>query len=384
MTAIEPFLEIPDSLIESGGDGLNLCYQCGTCTALCPWSLVRPFNVRGIVRSAQLGLDVEDGEDLWRCVTCGTCVANCPREVPIINVVRSMRAMTASSGGYPMTIRSMRSSQQQYGNPWQGPPEARNDWAGALELPVFDGSQEWLLYVCCTSCYDIAARGPARALASLLSAAGVSFGLAPPSAVCCGCSVRETGDAVLTESLGRRNVALFGEVGARKVLASSPHCFNAFRKDYPAWGAEVEAVHYATLLDELLVADRLRPTRPVRRKVTYHDPCYLGRHNGIYEPPRRILARLPEAQVVEMPRNRELSLCCGGGGGGMFMDRPKEERFANQRLQEALDTGADTLATACAYCHAMFRDAARVMGVEDRIAVVDLAELLAEAVGETR
>lgn len=380
MGSNSPFLEIPDALIESGGDGLDLCYQCGTCTALCPWSFVRPYNAREVIRSAQLGLDVADGEDLWRCVTCAMCVTNCPREVPLINVIRSMRALTASSGGYPLTIRSFRSSQQAYGNPWQGPPEERNLWAQGLNIPIFDGSQEWMLYICCTSSYDVAARGPARALGALLSKAGVSFGVAPTEAACCGDSVRETGDAVLTESLGRRNISLFQELGARKVVASSPHCFNAFNKDYPAWGGEIEAAHYSTLLDDLLAADRLRPTLPVRRKVTYHDPCYLGRHNGIYEPPRRILARLPEAQVVEMPRNRELSLCCGGGGCGMFMERPKTERFANLRLQEALDTGADTLATACAYCFAMFTDAIRVMGVEDRIEVKDLAELLAESV----
>ncbi|MBN1858082.1 (Fe-S)-binding protein, partial [Candidatus Bipolaricaulota bacterium] len=292
-------------------------------------------------------------------------------------------ALTASSGGYPMTIRSLRSSEQQYGNPWQGPAEERNTWAKGLGVPVFDGSQDWLLYICCTSCYDVAARGPARSLARLLLKAGVSFGVAPTEAVCCGDTVRETGDADLTESLGRRNISLFQKLGANKVIASSPHCFNAFQKDYPAWGASIEASHYSMLFDDLLSSDRLRPTRSVRRKITYHDPCYLGRHNGIYEPPRRILARLPDAQVVEMARNRELSLCCGGGGGGMFMERAKGERFANLRIQEALDTGADTLATACAYCHAMFRDAVRVMGVEDRLAVLDLAELLEEAIEET-
>jgi len=376
---ITPFLDIPDVLVESGGEGLDMCFQCGTCTALCPWNLVTALNVRQIVRSAQLGFELPDGDDLWRCVTCGYCVANCPREVPIIGVIRAMRGMASASGSYPATLRAMLSSEGQVGNPWSGDPAERNAWASGLDLPVYDGRQEWLLYVCCTSCYDREARAPAQALARALLAAGASFGVAPSEAVCCGCSVREAGDGALTERLGRSNVSLFGGLGVGRVVASSPHCFNAFAKDYPQWGAAVEALHYTVLLRDLLSQGRLRPAQRVERTVTYHDPCYLGRHNGIFDEPREVLARLPGCTTVEMPRNREQSLCCGGGGGGMFMERDKSERFANLRLQEALDTGADTLATACPYCHAMFRDAIRVMQVEDRIELKDLAELVVES-----
>lgn len=217
-------------------------------------------------------------------------------------------------------------------------------------------------------------------LQRLLLEAGISFGLSPTESVCCGCSTREIGDSELTESLGKKNIKLFQKAKVQKIIANSPHCFNAFSKDYPEWDGHFETTHYTVLLDNLLSEGRLSPSRPVHRKITYHDPCYLGRHNGIYEPPRRILAQLPKAEVVEMPRNREMSLCCGGGGGGMFMDRPKSERFANLRLQEALDTGADTLATACPYCYTMFRDAIQVMGIEDKLELKDLAELLAESV----
>jgi len=165
---------------------------------------------------------MDDPDSVWRCATCGYCVANCPREVPIIDVIRAMRSMTGSAGGQPPQVRAMLAAARQDGNPWGGEPAARNAWARPLDAPAFDGTQEWLLYACCTISYDPGARSPGLAMLKLLRAAGVSFGLAPADAVCCGCSVRESGDAELTERLGRTNVALFGAAGARKVLTTSP------------------------------------------------------------------------------------------------------------------------------------------------------------------
>ncbi|MBN2494917.1 MAG: (Fe-S)-binding protein [Deltaproteobacteria bacterium] len=379
MPDLVPFLEVPDLLVETGGDGLNLCFGCGTCTGLCPWNLVRSFNVRLLIRTAQLGLEPEDTADVWRCATCGYCVANCPREVPIIDVMRSMRAMTGESGSHPQTIRAMLASQGQNGNPWAGEAEARNGWACELEMPESGQADDWMFYACCTQCYDPETRRSAVAQVRVLRAGGVKMWISPLESVCCGCSVRETGSVELTERMGRSNVDRFKKSGARRILTASPHCYNAFIKDYPAWGGEYEVRHYTQVMHELLQSGQLVPKREVKRTVTYHDPCYLGRHNGIYDEPRACIRAVPGVELVEMPRNREESLCCQGGGGQIFMDAPADERFAKLRVQEALDAGAEVLLTACPYCNSMFRDSIKILDAEDRLKVMDIAELVWES-----
>ncbi|MBW2703838.1 MAG: (Fe-S)-binding protein [Deltaproteobacteria bacterium] len=378
-----PFLEVPDLLVETGGDGLNLCIGCGTCTGLCPWNLTNTIlNVRMLMRTAQLGVEPEDTGDLWRCATCGYCVDNCPREVPIIDVTRSMRAMTGSGGSQPATLRAMLASQGQNGNPWAGEADERNDWAKDLDLPDSGPADAWMLYACCIQSYDAETRRSAKALVKVLQAANFPMWLSPLDSVCCGCSVRESGAMELTERMGRDNVRHFEKAGTRQIITSSPHCYNAFVKDYPKWGGEYEVKHYSQILHTLLEKGELVPTKPVNRTVTYHDPCYLGRHNDIYEEPRQVLQSIPGLNLVEMGRNREESVCCGGGGAQIFMERDLDERFANLRVQEALETGADTLVTACPYCNSMFRDSIKSLQVDDRLRVMDIAELLLESLAD--
>jgi len=378
MSQIVPFVEVTDMLIEYGGTDLNLCFQCGTCTGVCPWNLVRDFNVRGMVRKAMLGMEGMESEDAWMCATCGYCVANCPREVPIIDLMRSIRTMIGEAGARPNSLRSMLTSERDNGNPWMGDKEKRNDWAESEEIPLYADEKEWMLYACCTSCYEPDIQEASKALGRVLKSADVSFGNSPASVVCCGDSVREAGDSELVESLANTNIKIFNDVKAKKILTTSPHCYNAFKKDYPQFKGEFEPKHYTQLFAELLNKDKLIMNGESNRKITYHDPCYLGRHNGVYDEPRDVIKAIPGSEFIEMKNIRENAICCGGGGARMFMETEVEQRFSNLRIQEALDVGADTIATACPYCNSMFRDSIKSMNLEDKIEVLDISQLVDE------
>jgi Fe-S oxidoreductase len=240
--------------------------------------------------------------------------------------------------------------------------------------------QDYCFVACCTLAYDARNAKAGRALARLLQEGGVSFGLLGDEEGCCGDQARKVGAEDVFEKLARANIDLFEERGVERALVTSPHCLNAFRKDYAHLGGGPVSEHYVEVLDRLITENRLKPSKEVSRTVTYHDPCYLGRHNGIYDAPRRVLQSIPGLKLVEMPRSREESLCCGGGGGGIWAEYEVEERFAVLRVREALDTGADVIATACPYCVLMLEDAVKVLGVEKKIEILDVAELLAQSV----
>ncbi|MDP3284570.1 MAG: (Fe-S)-binding protein, partial [Desulfobacterales bacterium] len=223
-------------------------------------------------------------------------------------------------------------------------------------------------------------RKAGQALPRLLEYAGVSFGSLGIEENCCGDQAHKTGAGDIFSELARKNEELFLRAGVRKILTVSPHCLNAFKNLYTNLRGFIDTEHYSELLDRLLAEGRLRPALEVASVVTYHDPCYLGRHNGIYEAPRRVLQSIPGLKLVEMTNNRESSLCCGGGGGGAWNDYPHRQSLGVLRVKEALGTGAEVIATACPYCIHMLNDAVRDLGVEKQIAVCDLAELLLQSV----
>jgi Fe-S oxidoreductase len=379
MDAVTPFLEVTEAIKELGGEDLERCMQCATCSGVCPWNLVRYFSPRGMIRLAQFGLEGFESEDLWRCVTCNNCVIHCPRGLRIIDILRSMRMMMNETGSVPPSLKGPLGSASNRGNPWSGDPEERTAWAEGLGIPAFGEETAHLFFTCCTQAYDARNQKAARALVRVLQAAGVSFGVLTEGEQCCGDAVRKMGGEEVFGKLMENNMGLFEEKGARSILTASPHCYNAFAKDYAEFGGSYRVLHYTQILDEALEQGRLHPSRALERTVTYHDPCYLGRHNGIYEPPRRVLETLPGLDLVEMERNRENSLCCGGGGGGLWNEVPADERFAVLRVREALETGAQVLAAACPYCITMFEDAVKTLGKEDELRVADVAELVLES-----
>jgi len=382
MDAVTPFLEVTEAIKELGGEDLERCMQCATCSGVCPWNLVRYFSPRGMIRLAQFGLEGFESEDLWRCVTCNNCVIHCPRGLRIIDILRAMRMMMNETGTVPPSLKAPLGSTSNRGNPWSGDPEERTAWAEGLEIPPFEEGLDHLFFTCCTQAYDARNQKAARALVRVLQAAGVSFGTLTEGERCCGDAVRKMGGEELFGSLLENNMGLFEEKGVRSILTASPHCYNAFTKDYAEFGADYRVRHYTEVLEEALDRGRLTPSKELGKTVTYHDPCYLGRHNGIYEPPRRVLGAVPGLELVEMERNRENSLCCGGGGGGLWNEVPAEERFAVLRVREALDTGAGVLAAACPYCITMFEDAVKTLGKEDELRVADIAELVHESLEE--
>ncbi len=379
MPAATPFLEVADALKEYGAHDLDLCYQCSTCTGSCPWSFVEPLNIRRLIRLAQLGLPGYEGEDLWKCTTCASCQVRCPRGVAIVDLVRSTRAMIGETGLIPQSLRSALGSVKGEGNPWNGKREERNAWTESAGISRFDPKQhEYLLSACCMPSYDKRSRRIADALWKVLRAGGISAGVLGPEESCCGEAVRKIGDEGTFASLGKNNAAAFERAGVRKVIALSPHCYHTFKNEYAAFGAKIEVHHASEVIQRLIYQGKLKPQKKLDLTVTWHDPCYLGRHNDIFEAPRAVLSALPGVTFREMFRNQKQSLCCGGGGGRMWMETKRGERFSDLRLPEAMAVGASVLATGCPYCVNMFEDSRLGLEREDAIQVRDLAELVAE------
>lgn len=370
---------------ETGGETLYWCMQCGLCTGGCPWRLVdgeisHEFNARRLQHMGQLGLEgYESDNNLFACTTCGLCVARCPREVNAIDNIRSMRAMLAEGGGVPASYKPIVGSLKDNGNPWMDVREKRTQWHKDIDVPAFTEDTEYLLFVCCTSCYDSRSQKIARAVATLLNKAGVSWGTLGAEESCCGESIRKVGQEDLFGSLAKKNISLFSGKGVKKVITTSPHCLYTFKNEYPELGGKFEVWHYTELVAKLIRDQKLKLTKPVETIIAFHDPCYLGRHCDIYQDPREILAALPKSTVVELTRNRDSSICCGGGGGRVWMETPPGERFGDLRVNDAAAHGAAVLATTCPYCTIMIEASVLGMDKEGQIAVKDVAELALEA-----
>jgi Fe-S oxidoreductase len=381
----EVSLEMRDYIVSSGADTLSLCMQCGLCTNLCPYRLVtgevsEAFNIRKMQRLGQLGLEgFEEENILFACVTCGMCLVNCPREVEIINNVRSMRNTTVAAGFLPGGLRPIAGSLHANGNPWAGEQEKRAKWQDGLDIPAFSEETEYLLYVCCTSCYDTRSQKIAKSVVKLLKQAGVSFGVLTSDEVCCGESIRKLGDEELFTKLAQSNIQLFNSKGVKKIITTSPHCLFSFKKDYPELGGNFEAVHYTELLGDLLKEGKLSIPGELAKKVAFHDPCYLGRHNEVYDAPRELLQAVPGAELLELGRTKNKSLCCGGGGGRVWAEVPFGERFGELRITDAVDKKADILVTACPYCITMLDDACSGLEKGDVLEVMELSEFLCAA-----
>lgn len=382
MEARTPYLEVSEAIVASGADTLYCCMQCGLCTGSCPWRLVpgkisRGFNIRKVQRLGQLGLEgFESEEVIYACTTCGQCVVRCPREVKIIDNVRAMRSMLAEVGTVPGSYRPVIGSLHSQGNPWSGERSKRTEWMAGLDVPAFEKGTEYLLFVCCTSCYDVRSQKIARAVVQLLDRAGVNFGVIGEEESCCGESVRKIGEEELFTKLAQGNISLFQGKGVKKIITTSPHCLYIFTQEYPELGGAFEVLHHSMLLARLVHEGKLKPSKPFGKKIAFHDPCYLGRHKEVFEDPREILSAAAGEDFVEMDRNRIDSLCCGGGGGRIWMETEAGERFGDLRVEEALHMGAQTLATACPYCIIMLEASAKTMDKEEELPIMDISEVL--------
>jgi Fe-S oxidoreductase len=380
---VADYKEIVDVIKESGGDAFKRCFQCGLCDVVCPWNRVRDFSMRKIVRQATFGMTDIESEDIWLCTTCGRCPQQCPRDVQQIESGVALRRIATEYGVFPKTVtavRTVRGSLVGEGNTLSEERAKRGDWAKGNSVKEFAEGMDILYFPCCYPSYDPRLKKVAVATAEILNLAGVDFGILGPKENCCGESIRKTGDEEVFKRLARENIKTFIDNGVKKILVSSPHCYHTFKNEYPEFMVDFDVVHITQYLFELIQEGRLEITKEYEKKVTYHDPCYLGRHNGIFDEPREVLKKIPGLELNEMVDCREDSLCCGGGGGRVWMETQKGERFSDLRIEQALDVGAEVLVTACPYCITMFEDSRVTMGADEKIEIKDITEIIQEVI----
>jgi Fe-S oxidoreductase len=383
MDTVAPFIEVLEEIKESGGDIYRLCFECGKCDVVCPWNHVRKFSIRKIIREASFGLTEIESEDIWRCTTCGNCPEKCPRGVEQIDLGVALRRVATqydvvhASAKPAMTART---SLNDEGNPLNGNRADRAGWSEGMSVKSFGEKTEVLFFGCCYLSYDPRLKKVARATAEILNKAGVDYGILGSQESCCGESIRKTGVEDTYRQLAKENIKTFIDNGVKKIVVSSPHCYEAFKNEYAEFMVNFEVIHMTQFLLSLIEEGRLEITGAFKKTGTYHDPCYLGRHNDIFDEPRELLNSIPGLTLEEMADNRNDSLCCGGGGGRVWMETPKGERFSDLRLEQARAVGAEMLVTACPYCISMFEDSRLTLGVEDEIEIRDITEVIREVI----
>jgi len=381
------------------------CTECGRCQMACPADQTgKPLNPRGVIAQLKHNLmangpllkqgqpatvpligegDASISEEaIWACTTCGACLQSCPvfiEQMPKLIPLR--RHLVEMESRFPEELLNLFENMEGRSNPWGIAPTERGKWATQLgERPYEPGKSEYLFYVGCAGSFDARAKQITVATALLLDKAGVSWGMLGKDEKCCGDSLRRLGNEYVFDKLAKENVALFKERGIRKVIVQCPHCLTTLKNDYRQYGIELEVIHHSQLLLYLVQDGRLKlPKQADLGKLVYHDSCYLGRHNGIYDEPREALALATGAEPLEMPRNREDGFCCGAGGGRMWMEEFTGDRINLVRAAEALEQQPDTICTACPYCLTMLDDGIKDLKAE-KVQVKDIAEVMAEAV----
>jgi len=345
------------------------------------------------------GAGVIDPDVLWSCVTCGACVQQCPVDIEHVDHIVDMRRyQVLVESNFPAELNGLFKGLENKGNPWNMSATARLDWAKDLPFEVkvvgehIESLEEvdWLFWVGCAGAYEDRAKKTTRAVAELLDMAGVSFGVLGNGETCTGDPARRSGNEFVFQGLAAQNVETFKEYKVKKVVSTCAHCFNTLKNEYKHFGVELEVVHHTQLLNRLVREKKLTPVaaQGAARSVTYHDPCYLGRHNQVYSPPRELLEVIPDANFVEMPRNSERSFCCGAGGARMWMEETIGERINTNRTKEAVATGADQIAVGCPFCRVMLSDGLTEVqskgDAREEVEVLDVAQmLLASVKGES-
>jgi Fe-S oxidoreductase len=362
-------------MVEQAATRVLTCIQCGKCTGSCPESGKTPFNVRMLVRKKQFQ-SVFDETLPWYCTSCGACTLRCPRDVKPSEVIIELRAKLVEDGNIPVALQKALENTFVQRNPWGRSRNKRADWAQKLdfEVPhVSETESKRLLFVCCIEAYDPRCMVIPVNVARLFKAGGLEFGILGEEEACCGNEVRRIGEAGLFEELMEENKAAFEEYGVKEIVALSPHCMNVLKKEYGDMGIKV--VHYTEVLAPLLEEGAIKLQGSYGKRVIYHDPCFLGKQNGVFDEPRSILGAVADLELLEFSRSREMSLCCEGGGGRMFFEvEATYQRNAEVRVLDAVDRGAEIIATACPFCVMTLEDPATEKG----LAVKELSEILTE------
>jgi Fe-S oxidoreductase len=370
----------------------DACVECGRCQAACPAYLSgTALSPKQIIVKLKRHMHGElpgpihgeliKADELWACTTCMACVQECPAFIDIVDTIIDLRRYLAlSEGALPSTAPQSLQNIQRAGNPWGLPAGERLAWAQGLDVPLMEADREveYLYWVGCSASYDKRNQAIARAVVKILKAAGVSFGVMPEER--CHAEVgRRLGEEYLYQTVQQENLEAIKKYRFRKVITHCPHCFNTIKNEFPQFGGSYEVLHHSQVIEELIAAGRIKPTKPLDASIAFHDSCYLGRYNGITEAPRTLAKAVPGLRLVELPRNRERGLCCGGGGGHMWMEVKAQKRVNLIRVEEVLEAKVDMVGTACPFCLAMIDLGRKVKGAEETLAVKDVSELVAES-----
>ncbi len=363
---------------------LAKCFQCGKCTSGCPVSLKSVLNIRRLMREVLLSPDpskVLQKTELWDCTTCQTCTLRCPRGLKPHELVIAIRSLLVEEGNLPKTVIDALEGVFKHGNPWGRARSKRSEWATGLPIKnISEGEKASLLYfACCATAYDPRIQEMGKALVKVLHTAGVDFGFLGNQETCCGSEARRMGEEGLFGMLVEDNLKLFQSYGITEMVTASPHCYNTFKNEYQ--NNPIAVRHYTQLVAEIIKGGKLTFSREVPRKVTYHDPCYLGKQNKIFDEPRDIIKAIPGITFIEFDRSRERSLCCEGGGGRMWVEASNsEQRLAEIRVKDAVSMGVDVIATACPFCLLNLEDAVKTSGNEGKVVIKDIMELVTDAI----
>ena len=382
------------------------CTECGRCQNVCPASLTKkPLNPRGIIHDIKVNLlkngpQLKNGqkpahaligekgeehccdEAIWACTTCGACMEACPvfiEQMP--KIIQMRRHFVETEARFPEELLNLFENMEGRSNPWGIAPSERTKWCTTMDVKPFDSNTtEYLFYVGCAGSFDSRNKHVTVAMTQLLDKAGISYGILGKDEKCCGDSVRRLGNEFVFDKMAKENVALFRERGVKKVIVQCPHCFSTFKNDYRQYGLELEVIHHSELLRNLVQDGRLvlDKTTDEFGSVVFHDSCYLGRHNDVYDAPREVIAAATGAAPVEMERKRNNAFCCGAGGGRMWMEEHGGERINLARVKEALEQKPETICVSCPYCMTMFEDGLKDVKSEG-VRVRDVAEVMAEA-----
>ena len=385
-----------EQVLEATPDGerLRLCLQCGDCSGICPFGYLMvhpPSRMIAHLRADRFD-KVLSNDTVWMCVSCYACTAVCPSQIPLTpGLMARTKEELILAGNVPAELQSALENSQRYGNPLGESPRKRADWATGItpEVKILGKVRkevDVLWFVGDYSSYHPRVQQVSKALARVLNALGVDFGILGPEESSDGDSQRLAGERGLFEMLAEKNGLAFGKYAFKEIITTDPHAYNAIKNEYPGLDISYPVRHYTEYLAERI--DQLKPLlkKEVKAKVAYHDPCYLGRANEIFDQPRTLLAAIPGVELVEMYHNHQNSLCCGGGGGGMWLDGFQWDkahvRLSEWRVKEAISAGAEILAVACPYETPRFEDAAKTVEGAGELRVRDIAELLAEAMGD--
>ncbi len=383
----------------------DACTRCGRCQDNCPAYLSeKPLSPKKVIQDLKdhltsQGKNLDKGEgaeeqvmpiassvitedELWACTTCGACQQACPVFVEVIDkVVDLRRYLVLMKSKFSPEVKLFFKNMETNYNPWTIGFATRADWAKDLNLKILaeNPDVDYLLFVGCAGSFDERNRKVTRSLVRLLQKAGVNFGILGTEEVCCGETARRMGNEYLAQILMQQNIELFNKYGIKKIITLCPHGFNTFKNEYHQFGGNYEVFHHTEFLWNLFKEGKLKWKTGVKMTATYHDSCYLGRHNNIYDAPRKLLESIKNVKLVEMERTREKSFCCGAGGGRMWMEETIGTRINHMRIDQAASTNASVVATACPYCLTMLGDAIKEKGMENKMAAFDLAELLEKA-----